>query len=144
MKSTIFYTDDDSDDTMLFKQVLNEINPGHDVVTLEDGEELIDRLNNPPPTPNLIFLDLNMPGKDGRETLKEIKAHENFKKFHIIILSTSSSQEDIDYTYQHGAALFITKPSDYAQLKKVLAMSLNKDWMNFEKADYGQFYINVS
>lgn len=142
--STIFYTDDDQDDVFIFAQALKEIDRTYNLTTVEDGDELLQSLHNPPPTPNLIFLDLNMPGKDGRQTLKEIKESENLKELPVVIFSTSSNKEDIDFTYQHGASLYINKPTKYADLKKLLEKCLQMDWKNFERPGIDNYYLSAS
>ncbi|PBQ32577.1 response regulator [Sphingobacteriaceae bacterium] len=143
--STIFYTDDDADDIMIFEQALKEVGDNnYNLKAVEDGQELIDSLNNPPPTPNVIFLDLNMPGKDGRETLKEIKSHDELKRFPVIILSTSSSKEDIDLTYHYGASLYVNKPRKYSDLKKLLATCLRIDWKTYERPAKENFFLKAS
>lgn len=145
---TIFYTDDDQDDTFIFAQAVKEINSAnekkYDLATAEDGDELIHFLENPPPTPKVIFLDLNMPGKDGRETLKEIKDHEDFRKFPVIVFSTSNAQKDIEFSYQHGASLFVNKPTKYVDLKKMVEKCLSIDWNNFKRPSQKEFYLSAS
>ena len=81
---TIFYTDDDEDDLSIFTDAVESLSKKIQLQTYSGGEKLLNAIYNPPPTPHVVFLDLNMPGKDGRETLKEIKEHPNYKKFHII------------------------------------------------------------
>jgi len=145
---TIFYTDDDQDDTFIFAQALKDINKGrskqYDLETLEDGDGLMNTLNNPPPTPKVIFLDLNMPGKNGRETLKEIKENDRFRQFPVVIFSTSSDPADIDFTYQHGASLFINKPTRYMDLKNILEKCLDIDWQNYKRPAKEHFYLSAS
>ena len=70
---TIFYTDDDPDDQDFFKEVVAEITPQHNIFTQNDGYELLEILQNPPPSPHIVFLDLNMPRKSGYQVLKEIR-----------------------------------------------------------------------
>jgi CheY-like chemotaxis protein len=146
--ATIFYTDDDQEDTFIFAQAIKEINTNYnknyDLATIEDGDELLNHLYNPPPAPRLIFLDLNMPGKGGRETLKEIKENDSLKKFPVVIFSTSSNPDDIDFTYQHGASLYIHKPTRYVGLKKLLEQCLSIDWQNYKRPIKEEFYLSAS
>lgn len=143
--STIFYTEDDADDILIFQEALKEAcNTNYNLKVVEDGEELLLSLKNPPPTPNIIFLDLNMPGKDGRETLKEIKENEKLKDYPVVILSTSSSQADIDFTYKNGASLYMTKPRKYSDLIKMLQTCLKIDWKSFEKPELENYLLTAS
>lgn len=143
--STIFYTDDDADDIMIFEQALKEAgNNNYQLKAIEDGEELLQSLKNPPPTPNIIFLDLNMPGKDGRETLKEIKTDEKLKNYPVVILSTSSSKADIDFTYKNGASLYMTKPRKYSDLIQMLKKCLKIDWTSYEKPKIENYLLTAS
>ena len=143
--STIFYTDDDADDILIFSQALKEAgNNNYNLKAVEDGEELLESLKNPPPTPNIIFLDLNMPGKDGRETLKEIKEDEKLKNYPVIILSTSTSKADIDFTYKHGASHYMTKPRKYSDLIKMLQTCLKIDWKTYDKPKIENYLLTAS
>lgn len=142
--STIFYTDDDADDVHVFSQALKEVDKSVALQVSECGNELIKSLHNPPPTPSLIFLDLNMPGKDGRQTLKEIKTNERFKDYPVIIFSTSSNPDDIDYTYKHGANLYVRKPSKYTELKNLIQACIKIDWANYSRPSKEDFYLKAS
>lgn len=132
---------------MIFAQALKELNKQredvHELHVSEDGTELMDSLQNPPPTPKIIFLDLNMPGKDGRETLKDIKSNNKFNGIPVVIFSTSSRKEDVDYTHDHGANLYINKPSDYDSLKKVIARCLDIDWDKHRQPRREEFLLSA-
>lgn len=144
---TIFYTDDDQDDTLIFSHALSEINKkrnaNYKLSVNENGNELLNSLHNPPPVPNIIFLDLNMPGKDGRETLKEIRHTNEFKKLPVVIFSTSSNEEDIDFSYKHGANLYVNKPSNYEDLKRIISQCLDIDWKNYVQPYKKDFFISA-
>jgi len=144
---TIFYTDDDQDDTLIFSHALNDINKKQgarfELSINENGNELLHSLHNPPPEPKIIFLDLNMPGKDGRQTLKEIRTYDKFKKFPVVIFSTSANEEDIDFTYAHGANLYVNKPSSYEDLKRIIAKCLDIDWNNYKQPYKKDFFISA-
>jgi response regulator RpfG family c-di-GMP phosphodiesterase len=127
----IFYTDDDVDDRDLFVDAALHVSDSLEVITQGNGDELICLLNNPPPFPNLIFLDLNMPIKNGYEVLKEIKQSERTKSLPVIVFSTSDDQDTVDLTRKLGANLYITKPSSFSLLKKVIKYSLSIDWETF-------------
>ncbi len=125
---TILMADDDADDRLLTQEALEESRLANDLRFVEDGEELMDYLCrrdkyvNPDlsPRPGLILLDLNMPRKDGREALEEIKADPDLRQIPVVVLTTSSVEEDIFRTYDLGASSFITKPVTFEGLIEVI------------------------
>lgn len=131
----ILIADDDAEDRMLVKEALEESRLTNHIQFVENGEELIDYLHNSGkfadkeayPTPGLILLDLNMPKKDGREALKEIKADEHLRVIPVVVLTTSKAEEDILRTYDLGVSSFITKPVTFASLVDVMK-TLSKYW----------------
>ncbi|MEO5930751.1 MAG: response regulator [Candidatus Kapaibacterium sp.] len=135
---TILMADDDADDRMLAKDALEESRVANNLWFVEDGEELIDYLlrrgkfTDPAtsPRPGLILLDLNMPRKDGREALQEIKAHPDLRRIPIIIMTTSKAEEDIFRTYDLGASSFITKPVTFDRLVELMKV-LGTYWIEF-------------
>ena len=96
-----------------------------------DGDELIYALENPPPSPHIVFLDLNMPGKNGFETLKELRQTNDFKDLPIVILSTSTDESSIRTSRRLGANYYIPKSTDYTKLKTSVHYALNMDWERF-------------
>lgn len=131
----ILLVDDDADDRMLARDALAESRLANDLREVEDGEQLLDYLNRrgpfadpeKSPRPGLILLDLNMPRKDGREALKEIKADPNFRHIPVVVLTTSKAEEDIYRTYDLGVSSFITKPVSFDGLVSVMRV-LGKYW----------------
>lgn len=132
----ILIADDDPEDRMLISDALTESgldNPFHFV---ENGEEVMDFLYHRNgyeddlryPRPGLILLDLNMPRKDGREVLREIKAHPDLRRIPIIVLTTSKAEEDVIRSYNLGVNSFITKPVSFDQLVTVIGV-LGKYWL---------------
>ncbi|MCH8062366.1 MAG: response regulator [Chloroflexi bacterium] len=127
--------DDDADDRMFAKDALEEARLANDLHFVEDGEELMDYLRhhgkyaglNGSPKPGLILLDLNMPRKDGREALKEIKEDDELKRIPVVVLTTSQAQEDIYRTYDLGVSSFITKPVSFEGLVDIMK-TLGKYW----------------
>src|SRR5678815_5280709 len=113
---TILLADDDADDRMMAADALEESRLANDLRFVEDGEELMDYLHrrgkfaepDAAPRPGLILLDLNMPRKDGREALREIKAEPELRSIPVIVLTTSQAEEDIYRTYDLGVNSFIT------------------------------------
>jgi CheY-like chemotaxis protein len=124
----ILIADDDSDDRLLAREALEESGLAGDLRFVEDGAELMDYLRHrnkfsapaASPQPGLILLDLNMPRKDGREALKEIRADLELRKIPVVILTTSHADTDIARSYELGANSFITKPTAFDALVKVM------------------------
>lgn len=127
-KVNIFYVDDDADDRLLFEEALSEVNGNFELTSLEDSDELLHILENPPPTPNLIFVDLNMPRKNGYQVLKEIKSNRSFQQLPVLILTTSAEKAVIENARSLGADAFITKPSNFNSLKAILKQCLSLNW----------------
>lgn len=131
----ILIAEDDPEDRMLTTDALDENSIHHGFHFVEDGEELMDYLNNRGPyenerdypRPGLILLDLNMPRKDGREALQEIKRDPKLRRIPIVVLTTSKADEDVIRSYNLGVNSFITKPVSYNDLVEVIA-TLNKYW----------------
>lgn len=125
----IILADDDQDDRLFFTDAFEELDMNTKVKTCNDGVELMDHLNGVGTVlPNVLFLDLNMPKKDGIECLNEIKANSNMSDIAIAIYSTSASEEDIEETFVLGANIYIIKPSSFTQLKKLLSEVVSINW----------------
>lgn len=125
----IILADDDEDDRLFFTDAFNELKINTKVHTYNDGVELMNYLNHEEAIlPDILFLDLNMPKKSGKECLTEIKESSKFKDIAIAIYSTSSSEEDIEDTFVCGANIYIKKPSDFNVLKKVLSEVVTVNW----------------
>ncbi|WP_333696614.1 response regulator [Flavobacterium sp.] len=125
----IALADDDADDRLFFKDAFEELKVNTIVSVYCDGCELMDYLHNPNTIlPHILFLDLNMPKKNGFECLLEIKKHEKFNDIAVAIYSTSSSEEDIENTFVNGANIYIKKPSDFETLKKILNEVVTLNW----------------
>jgi two-component system, response regulator len=131
----ILMADDDADDRFLAQDALKEARLINELRFVVDGEELMDYLlcrgqyetADSCPKPGLILLDLNMPRKDGREALEEIKQNPNLRSIPIIVLTTSQSDEDIFRSYDLGVAGYIKKPVDFEGLVQVMK-TLGKYW----------------
>lgn len=125
----IILADDDEDDRLFFTDAFEELKINTKVSTFNDGVELMDYLNHEDAVlPNVLFLDLNMPKKNGIECLHEIKKNERFNDIAIAIFSTSSSEEHVEETFVSGANIYIKKPSDFNTLKKVLSDVVTINW----------------
>jgi len=117
--------DDDEDDRLFFQDALKESGYDHELRFAFDGNDLLEQLNKIKATdfarlPDLIFLDLNMPVKDGRETLKILKENSDFALIPVFIYTTSNSDLDVNLCYKNGANLFITKPSDFDVIVQII------------------------
>lgn len=133
MMKNIFLTDDDTDDCSLFSEALLEVHAEAKLTINNNGVKLMEALDqNVPPTPEVIFLDLNMPLKNGFECLEEIRQTKKLKSIPIIIFSTSSNNDIIEQTYLHGANYYICKPNSFSLLKKSIeaVLSLNPIQLN--------------
>lgn len=120
---TILMADDDEDDRDLARDALEGTALGERLRFVIDGQELLDylRLNGPDkPRPSIILLDLNMPRKDGREALAELKADKSLRKIPVVVLTTSSDEVDVQRAYELGASSYITKPVTHSQLTQVM------------------------
>jgi CheY-like chemotaxis protein len=131
----IVLAEDDKDDQEIFMEALNATSIPSDVTTVENGQELVDMLKDgQEPKPDIIFIDINMPIKGGKDALAEIKSDEELKEIPAVILSTSNHQKDIDETFNTGANLYIQKPSSFTSfiliLKKVFILYWAKGLLN--------------
>jgi CheY-like chemotaxis protein len=125
---TILLADDDPDDRKLTHDAFVENRLANDFHAVEDGEELLDYLHRRgqyetlrgEPLPGLILLDLNMPRKDGREALKEIKADPELRRIPVVVLTTSKAEEDIVRTYDLGVNSYVTKPVTFKSLVELI------------------------
>lgn len=123
----ILLADDDLDDCIFFKEAIEELQLPAQLSTLHDGEQLMKHLNAAVKTQNLpdvLFLDLNMPRKNGFECLSEIKVNQKLKQLPVIIFSTSFEQDVVNLLYKNGAEYFIRKPSEFSQLKKIIHQTI--------------------
>jgi len=117
---SILLADDDPVDRELFIEGMNDTGYQFNVTEVENGEELIQHLSTSASLPDLIILDLNMPVKDGRETLKELKTSERFRHIPVFILSTSNARFDVELACNTGANLFLVKPHGYKEIVEML------------------------
>ena len=120
-KQIILLVDDDSDDREILRDAfIAKHKDNREYVFIETGDRLLEYLENNGELPALVMLDLNMPGKDGREALKEIKTDERWRSIPIIVFTTSGSQRDRDMSYSIGDNCFITKPDTFNKLVEMV------------------------
>jgi CheY-like chemotaxis protein len=131
----ILLADDDPDDREMTRKALEKNRLANELHVVVDGEDLMDYLHHrgrhappaPSPTPGLILLDLNMPRKDGREALAEIKADPSLRRIPVVVMTTSKAEEDIYRTYELGTNSFIGKPVTLPALVEVVRV-LGEYW----------------
>jgi len=124
---SIVLAEDDKDDCFLFDEVIGEIPLTIDLTIVHDGVELMELLSNESKNfPHALFLDLNMPRKNGFECLTDIRANSNFTHLPIVIFSTSFDPEIANRLYKKGAYYYMRKPSSFSKLKKVIHQAINQ------------------
>ena len=141
----ILMADDDADDRLLAEKALHEYRLKNGIRFVEDGVELMDYLYHrgkyaapaSSPRPGLILLDLNMPRKDGREALAEIKADPDLHRIPVVVMTTSQAEEDIVRAYDLGVNSYITKPVSFQGLAEVMK-ALSIYWFEIVKLPNGQ------
>lgn len=138
----VYIADDDEDDRSMFLDAVKESNLPIQVIAAEDGLRLLCILSEAEKClPDIIFLDINMPGKNGLKCLEEIRSSEDsFGKVKIIMLSTSSDPENIDNSLKLGADFYAVKPSSFLGLKKMLIRIFELDW-NMNNKSREQFLL---
>jgi CheY-like chemotaxis protein len=142
---TILMADDDEDDRDFARSAMQESRLANELRFVEDGEELLDylqrrgRYSDPKdsPRPGLILLDLNMPRKDGREALREIKSDPSLRQIPVVVLTTSRTDADIVRSYDLGANCFITKPVTFEGLVEVVKV-LDRHWLQIVELPRGK------
>ncbi len=137
---TIFYADDDPDDLEIFRDVVDSLEGRAQLYTYDGGQELIEALGNPPPTPQLVFLDLNMPGKDGFAALEEIRKNSKFKQVPVIVFSTSDDKVSVERSRHLGANYYLRKPNCYQHFQKTIRSVLDLDFKSSQSQS--NFYIS--
>lgn len=125
----ILLADDDEDDRTFFSEAIAELKMTNQLILFNDGKDLMEYLLRPDVSlPHILFLDLNMPYKNGLDCLKEIRADNRFKNVSVAIYSTSSSEKDIEDTFIEGANIYIKKPNNFSELKRVIKEVVHMNW----------------
>jgi CheY-like chemotaxis protein len=139
----VMLADDDKDDQFLFEEALDKTPIDTELTTANDGKELMEKLRDPEvPNPDVIFLDLNMPNKSGKECIEEIKSDDELKDIPVVIYSTSSSEKDVEDTYNAGASLYVSKPNSFGKIMMVLKNIFLFRWHKLtEKTDKKDFVV---
>jgi len=142
---TILMADDDPDDRQMTREAFDESRLANDLRFVEDGAELMDYLCRrnkyadpaTSPRPGLILLDLNMPKKDGRQALSEIKANPTLRNIRVVVMTTSKAEEDILRTYDLGASSYVTKPVTFTALVDVIT-TMGRYWLEIVELPNGE------
>lgn len=124
----VLLADDDIDDCHLFADALGELKLPVRLDCAVNGVDLMKRLNGESRLPDLVFLDINMPLKNGMECLVEIKQSKFLTKIPVIMFSTSAQKDVVDIAYGRGADIFVKKPDSFSTLKQILGKILNMNW----------------
>lgn len=141
----ILLADDDEEDREIFAYAIKELSADIKMSVAVNGKELMAMLNDEErPLPDILFLDLNMPFKNGHECLKEIRSNNRLKKLPVIIYSTSSSNEYIDQTYMGGADYYLPKPDSFRDLKLIAENLFSLDWTAHSKPAKDKFVLSTN
>jgi CheY-like chemotaxis protein len=138
----ILLADDDDDDRLLFTDVVKEYSTGSNLTFAHNGEHLMTMLHSGA-RPDVLFLDLNMPLKNGIECLEEIRSDEKLKHLPVVIFSTSSHPGTITQMYEIGAHLYVRKPNDFNALRRVISEVLKKNWERPSRPQIEDFVLKV-
>ncbi len=144
-KLDILLADDDTDDCIFFKDALETMPVLTAFTAVHDGEQLMHLLTNEAnKLPDILFLDLNMPRKNGFECLTEIKQNKKLKNLPVVIFSTSLEQDVVNMLYQNGAHFFIRKPSEFSLFKKIILYTLTLIMLEkFSKPEKENFVLSI-
>ncbi|GAB3512514.1 response regulator [Emticicia fontis] len=138
----ILLADDDPDDKLLFSDALSHLEVQANLITVNDGEEVIQHINMTDSLPHIIFLDLNMPRMNGLKCLELIRQNHSLNQIPCVILSTSSNPKDINKTYETGANLYFAKPAGLYDLIKMIDKTLKLNWEHFFPPFEDSFFIS--
>lgn len=137
---SILFVDDDADESYLFNEALEHACLQVQLLRATDGNDLLLQLKLSP-TPDLVFMDMNMPHKDGLETLVEIRQNQKFAKLPVVIYSTTKDDTSIDKCFKNGANLFVIKPNNFDGLVRIVKHICSISWTNFPQPAREQFVI---
>ena len=125
----VVLADDDPDDQEFFTEAIEYAKIDTEITTVNNGQELIDHLKDPAiPNPDIIFLDINMPVKDGREALAEIKSDDKLRDIPTVIISTSDNPKEVEESFNRGANLYVKKPYSFPNLILMLKNIFTLFW----------------
>lgn len=139
----IHYADDDTDDLQIFKNAVDKSTERIALHTYNKGEEFLKNIKNNSSGKQIVFLDINMPGKSGFEVLKEIRRDDTLKKMPVIMYSTSSDDTSIAVSKEIGATMYAVKPVSFSDLKNLIKKAISIDW-NLFKSPPDSFILKVA
>lgn len=138
--TSVYYVDDDYDDRILFAETLFEIDRAVNLTLIEGGPQLMEILS-PKFLPDVIFLNINMPCRNGFECLRDIRNSSEMEKVKVIMYSTSNSRIDIIKSFELGADYYITKPASFTAVKEVIKKAMSLKW-DLPQNDQSTFLLN--
>ena len=141
--SHIILADDDDDDLLLFKEAITKVRSSIEVSLADDGQKLLHYINNLQ-VPDIIFLDLNMPRKNGLECLQEIRKDRKFDDVPVIIYSTSKSNRDIEACYYSGASYYLVKPYSFEEMLEMLTYLFSQLATSFSERPVRENFVLTS
>jgi CheY-like chemotaxis protein len=140
----ILMADDDADDRMFFSDAVSSLPLKINLTMVKDGAKLMDRLSDTDVVlPDILFLDLNMPFKNGFQCLTEIRGDRRLKEVFVIIYSTTSNPKEVDETFNQGANLFVHKPNTFSELKRILAKVFELDLKQYARPEKQKFVLDT-
>jgi len=139
-KLSILLAEDDPDDSLLFLQAIDELNIPTEVHVSADGEKLVEHLKQDI-VPGIIFLDINMPLKNGIECLSVIRSKQHLQKVPVIIYSTSQNKKEIKECFERGANYYVAKPFTFGAIIKMLNDFCLRDWSASSRANLNDFVV---
>jgi CheY-like chemotaxis protein len=140
----VLLADDDKEDREIFMAAIQELSPDIKISVAVNGKELMSKLYNEDSSlPDILFLDLNMPFKNGQECLKEIRSNDRLKRLPVVIYSTSSSSEHIEQTYKGGANYYLPKPDSFRDLKLITEKLFSFDWNEHTRPVKDKFVLST-
>ncbi|MEO8147451.1 MAG: response regulator [Bacteroidia bacterium] len=137
----ILMIDDDDDDKSLFSEAVEEIDPNIKCVTAKDGKDALEFLKNCNELPDFIFLDLNMPGMNGKKFLEELKKSTRLANIPVVIFCSSGNWDDVEETKNLGASMYLRKPADYDATREAILFVITEQ---YKKVANDQYPVNKS
>jgi len=132
---TIYYTDDDQEDRDFFIETIDMTDANIRAITHTTAQELLKALENPPLKPGIVFLDINMPGMTGLETVKKLRETDKLKSHPVVTISTSNDPVSVKNSRDLGANFYVPKPGALDKLKKSIAYTLSINWETFNPTE---------
>jgi CheY-like chemotaxis protein len=138
----VYIADDDDDDRLIFVESITEISENIAFKEASDGLKLITLLSENNKLPDIIFLDLNMPFQNGRETLRKLRSNKAYDHIPVVVYSTSTNPSDIEETYLAGASLYLEKPYSMDDMMKKLKVIFSLKWYSGRKINRKNYFIS--